>query len=101
MDPDVVVKPGQVAVVTSRMGDPLPGGQFLVEGDITGPNRAQHKGTLRKVLGPGRYRINKYAFESQIITVDQKKVGDNVKYGGWVEIPTGYDAVDALLRDVQ
>ena len=91
--PDVVVKPGQVAVVTSRMGDPLPGGQFLVEGDITGPNRAQHKGTLRKVLGPGRYRINKYAFESQIITVDQKKVGDNVKYGGWVEIPTGYVGV--------
>ncbi len=91
--PDVVVKPGEVAVVTSRMGDPLPEGQFLVDGDVTGPNRAQHKGTLRKVLGPGRYRINKYAFESKIITVDQKKVGDNVKYGGWVEIPTGYVGV--------
>src|SRR5687767_8453468 len=90
---DVVVKPGQVAIVTSRMGEPLPDGQFLVEGELTGPNRAQHKGTLRKVLGPGRYRINDYAFECKVVARVQQKVGENVKNAGWVNIPTGYVGV--------
>jgi hypothetical protein len=91
--PDVVVKPGEVAVITSRMGGELPSGQFLVEGDLYGPNRAQFKGTLRKVLGPGRYRLHKHAFEHQIITAEQKMVGENTKYAGWVTIPTGYVGV--------
>jgi SPFH domain / Band 7 family len=91
--PDVVVMPGQVAIVTSRMGEPLPEGRFLVEGELAGPNRAKHKGTLRKVLGPGRYRVNDYAFECKLIALDQKKVGENVKFAGWVNIPTGYVGV--------
>ncbi|HZN36753.1 MAG TPA: SPFH domain-containing protein [Pirellulaceae bacterium] len=91
--PDVVVKPGEVALVTSKMGDSLPPGQFLVDGELTGPNRAQHKGTLRKVLGPGRYRINNYGFESKIEKLVQTKVGDNLKHAGWVNIPTGYVGV--------
>jgi hypothetical protein len=88
-----VVKPGEVAVITSRMGNELPPGQFLVEGDLYGPNRAQFKGTLRKVLGPGRYRLHKYAFDYKIITAEQKKVGDNTKYAGWVTIQPGYVGV--------
>jgi hypothetical protein len=91
--PDVVVKPGEVAIVTSRMGEELPTGQFLVEGELTGPNRARHKGTLRKVLGPGRYRINDYAFECKVVSLVQQKVGENVKNAGWVNIPTGYVGV--------
>ena len=91
--PDVVVKPGQVAIVTSRMGESLPPGEFLVDGELTGPNRAKHKGTLRKVLGPGRYRINDYGFETKVETLVQTKVGENVKHAGWVNIPTGYVGV--------
>jgi hypothetical protein len=93
--PDVVVKPGEVAIVTSRMGEPLPPDQFLVDGELTGPNRARHKGTLRKVLGPGRYRVNDYAFKVEIASAElsQRKIGENVKHAGWVEIPTGYVGV--------
>ena len=91
--PDVVVKPGQVAIVTRRMGESLPPGEFLVDGELTGPNRAKHKGTLRKVLGPGRYRINDYGFETKVETLVQTKVGENVKHAGWVNIPTGYVGV--------
>lgn len=90
---DVVVKPGQVAIVTSKMGDPLPAGEFLVDGEVTGPNRARHQGTLRKVLGPGRYRINTYGFKPTVESVIETRVGDNVKQAGWVNIPTGYVGV--------
>lgn len=91
--PDVVVKPGEVAIVISKMGLEPPAGQFLVDGDLYGPNRAKYKGTLRKVLGPGRYRVNSYAFEPRIIATEQKKVGENIKFAGWVQIPAGYVGV--------
>jgi len=91
--PDTVIKPGQVGIVTSRMGGDLPAGQFLVDGELYGPNRAKNKGTLRKVLGPGRYRINDYGFECKVESLDKKKVGENVKLAGWVNIPTGFVGV--------
>ena len=40
------MKPGQVAVVKSNLGDDLPADQFLVEGDL---GHSQCKGILRKV----------------------------------------------------
>ncbi len=91
--PDIVIKPGEVGIVTSRMGDALPAGQFLVDGELYGPNRAKQKGTLRKVLAPGRYRINDYGFECKVVSLDQKRVGENVKLAGWVNIPTGFVGV--------
>jgi hypothetical protein len=97
--PDVVIKPGEVGIVTSRMGDPLPSGQFLVEGELYGPNRAKHKGTLRRVLAPGRYRINDYGFECKVVSLEQKRKGENVKLAGWVNIPTGYVGVVTNLAD--
>ena len=96
---DFVVRPGQVAVVTSRMGDALPTGQFLVDGDLSGPNRAKQKGILRKVFGPGRYRANPYAFQFNIVETNVDKSGDQTKYSGWVEIPTGYVGVATYLAD--
>ncbi len=90
---DVVVKPGEVAVVTSRMGQPLPAGQFLVDGEVSGPKRATNQGILRKVLGPGRYRINPYAFAVELVQTRRDQVGSNIKYSGWVEVPTGYVGV--------
>lgn len=96
---DVVIGPGEVAIVTSKLGDPLPVGQFLVEGGIEGPDRAHHRGILRKVFGPGRYRVNPYGFEFTIVKTNVEKVGQQLKHSGWVEIPAGYVGVTTLLTD--
>ena len=96
---DVIVRPDQVAIVTSKLGEPLPAGEFLVDGDLAGEERASHKGILRKVFGPGRYRINPYAFEFNIIGTQEKEVGEQTKLSGWVEIPTGYVGVVTYLAN--
>ena len=90
---DEVVLPGQIAVVTSKVGAALPAGEFLVDGDLDGPNRVTQKGILRKVFGPGRYRANPYAFEFKIVGRETVKFGTQIKTNGWVEIPTGYVGV--------
>ncbi|MFN8707769.1 MAG: hypothetical protein ACK50J_13920, partial [Planctomyces sp.] len=61
---DTIVKPGEVAVVSSKMGENLPDGQFLVDGDL---DDTKHRGIVRKVLGPGIYRINSYAYDVKVI----------------------------------
>lgn len=87
--PDVLVKPGEVAVVTSLVGRDRAAtadgedAQFLVEGDI---GSTEHKGTLRKVYGPGRYRINPYAYKVNTIKTE---VAADMTHSGWVEIKTG------------
>jgi len=91
---DFVVLPGQVGIVTSKLGDPLPEGQFLVDGDL---GVTKHKGILRKAYGPGRYRANPYAYEFDIVTVKSRKVGQQIKHSGWVTIPTGYVGVVTYL----
>jgi len=96
---DVVVRPGEVAVVTSKMGGDLPTEQFLVEGGIDGATRAQHKGILRKVLGPGRFRVHPYAFDVAIKKSEQRQAGGSTKYSGWVEVPTGYVGVVTYSAD--
>ncbi len=61
--PDQLIPPGKIGVVVSKIGKPLPEGAFLV--DDKG-----FRGILRKVLTPGRYRINTYAFDVKIVDVD-------------------------------
>ncbi len=102
---DQVVEPGEVAVVTSLVGKDLmdrsAGGeagtagsnqnqQFLVDGDL---GKTEYKGVLRKVYGPGRYRVNPYAYEFKKIKTDIEPSGDQTKYSGWVEIKTGFVGV--------
>ncbi len=94
---DVVVKPGEVAIVTSKLGEPLPVNEFLVDGDIEGTNRARHQGVLRKVYGPGRYRVNTYGFVLRTIKTQIDDVGLQKKYSGWVDIPSGFVGVLTLL----
>ena len=94
--PDVTVKPGEVAVVSSKMGADLKGGQFLVDGDL---DQTTHKGILRKVFGPGTYRINDYAYNVEVIRESSRKTGLQVKHAGWVSIPTGYVGVVTNLTD--
>jgi hypothetical protein len=92
--PDILIKPGQVGVVTCKLGDDLPAGEFLVDGDI---GTSTQKGILRKVLHPGRYRINPYGYEVEVVGV--QKLDNGKKLAGWVEIPTGYVGVVTNLSD--
>ncbi len=97
--PDVVILPGQIGVVTSKMGDPLPAGDFLVDGDLQGDRIAKSRGILRKVFGPGRYRANPYAYEFKLIGSEVAMIGSQEKVSGWVEIPTGYVGVVTMQAD--
>lgn len=94
--PDIVVPIGSVALVTSKMGEPLPQGQFLVDGDL---DATKHQGVLRKMFGPGRYRVNPYRYEFRVMQTETEKVGLQEKTSGWVNIPTGYVGVATYLAD--
>ena len=87
---DLIVHPRQVGVVTCKLGEDLPAGEYLVDGDI---GNTKHKGILRKVLHPGRYRINPYGYTCQIVEPETIKSETGEKHAGWVEIPTGYVGV--------
>jgi regulator of protease activity HflC (stomatin/prohibitin superfamily) len=99
---DQIVKPGEVAVVTSLVGKDLSqrpasdaqaaaaDSQFLVDGDL---GNTEYKGVLRKVYGPGRYRVNPYAYEFKIIKTAVEQSGTQTKHSGWVEIKTGFVGV--------
>ena len=94
---DVVVQPGELAIVTSKLGDDLPSGQFLVDGDL---GETKSKGILRRTFGPGRYRINPYGYESSIVKTEQVDAGGGqIKYSGWVHINPGYVGVVTYLTD--
>ena len=94
--PDTTIKPGELALVSSRMGKDLPNGQFLVDGEL---DATQEKGILRKVFGPGTYRINTYAYGVTIIKEKTTTSGKQEKHSGWVSIPTGYVGVVTNLAD--
>jgi len=94
--PDVVIQPGQVGICTSKLGDNLDKGQFLVDGDL---GDTKYKGILRKCFGPGRYRAHPYAYEFKTVQTQTEKVGLQVKHSGWVEIPAGYVGVVTYLTD--
>lgn len=93
---DTVVKPGEVAIVTSKLGDELPAGQYLVDGDL---GAAKYRGILRKVLAPGVYRINDYAFDVKIVELERIQSGNQIKNAGWVQIRPGYVGVVTNLAD--
>jgi regulator of protease activity HflC (stomatin/prohibitin superfamily) len=87
---DIVIQPGEVGVVTCLLGESLPPGEFLVDGDV---GEAQFKGILRKVLAPGRYRINPYGNEVKVIKTQVDNTDNQEKHSGWVSIPTGFVGV--------
>ena len=95
--PDQVVLPGQVAIVRSMLGDDLPNGEYLVDGDL---GTTKHKGILRKAYGPGRYRTNPYAYEFQVVNTVVDTVDGQQKHSGWVQVPTGCVGVVTNLADI-
>jgi hypothetical protein len=94
--PDEVIQPGEVGVVTCKLGNDLPQGEFLVDGDI---GDTKFKGILRKVLHPGRYRINPYGYQVEKVKLQTFDSGNSEKKAGWVEIPTGHVGVVTNLAD--
>jgi len=83
---DIVITPGKVGIVTCKLGDSLPDGEFLVDGDI---GNTKFKGVMRKALAPGRYRINPYGYGVTIVGTQVKEENGAKKHSGWVSIPTG------------
>ena len=61
--PDTIIKPGQVGVVTGKTGLSLSVGTYLVD-------QEGYRGVRRRVLTPGRYRLNKYAFDVKVVGAD-------------------------------
>lgn len=93
---DKVVKPGEVGIVTSKLGENLPLGHILVEGEL---GQTKHRGILRKVFGPGRYRVHPYAYDFEVKSTVETTTGGQSKHSGWVVIPTGYVGVVTNLTD--
>ena len=75
----IIIAPGKVGVVTSKVGEKLPSGEFLA-------HRGQ-KGIWRSVLGPGKYRLNPYGYNVQIVDA--------------ISIPIGYAGVITSLSGSQ
>ncbi|MDG4557372.1 MAG: SPFH domain-containing protein [Candidatus Contendobacter sp.] len=77
--PLVAIPAGKVGVVTSMVGAELPAGEFLAE-----PGQ---KGIWRRVLGPGKHRLNPYGYRIDIVDA--------------VSIPVGYVGVVTSLSGKQ
>ncbi|MGB3213126.1 MAG: SPFH domain-containing protein [Desulforhopalus sp.] len=75
----ILVRPGKVAVVTSKVGEKLAEGEFIAE-------RGQ-KGIWRSVLGPGKYRMNPHGYNIEIVDA--------------ISIPIGYAGVITSLSGDQ
>ncbi|MEK6248418.1 MAG: band 7 protein, partial [Planctomycetales bacterium] len=93
---DVIVKPGEVAIITSKLGGNLPTGQFLVDGEL---GETKHKGILRRAYTAGRYRINPYGYSVRTVQLVKEDKGGQIKNSGWVSIDTGYVGVVTNLTD--
>ncbi len=74
-----VIPPGKVGIVTSKVGAELPPGEFLAE-----PGQ---KGIWRRVLGPGKYRLNPHGYRIDILDA--------------MNIPVGYVGVMTSLSGEQ
>jgi regulator of protease activity HflC (stomatin/prohibitin superfamily) len=77
--PAIIIDPGKVGVVTSKVGEKLPTGEFIAE-------RGQ-KGIWQSVLGPGKYRMNPYGYNIEIVDA--------------ISIPIGYAGVITSLSGEQ
>jgi hypothetical protein len=60
---DLVIEPGKLGVVVSKFGKPLPPGTYLADAE-------GFRGIRRRVLTPGRYRLNEYAYDVKVVDVD-------------------------------
>ena len=78
----VIIEPGKVGIVTSKVGEKLPEGEFIAE-------RGQ-KGIWRDVLGPGKYRMNPHGYNIEIVDAISIPIG----YAGVITSLSGEQAPD-------
>jgi len=77
--PVTLIPPGKVGVVTAKVGDKLAEGEFLAA-----PGQM---GIQRHVLGPGKYRLNPYGYNIEIVNA--------------ISIPIGFVGVVTSLSGIQ
>lgn len=77
--PVTTIPAGKVGIVTSKVGQELPAGEFLAS--------TTEKGIWKSVLGPGKYRINPYGYQIDVIDA--------------ISIPVGYAGVVTSLSGTQ
>jgi hypothetical protein len=85
---DLIIPPGKLGVMVAKFGKSLPSGYLA---DDPG-----YRGIRRKVLTPGRYRINTYGFEVSVVDVDacvEPRTRPNRPAGDTALIPPGYVGV--------
>jgi hypothetical protein len=86
---DTVIEPGKLGVVTSKVGKSLPAGQYLADDP-------SYRGIQRRVLTPGRYRLNEYAFDVSVVPVSACVAttgGVRIRENDPMLIPSGYVGV--------
>ncbi|MGW8193413.1 MAG: hypothetical protein ACWGOX_04035, partial [Desulforhopalus sp.] len=84
----ILVKPGKVAMVTSKVGNTLPEGEFIAL-------RGQ-KGIWHGVLGPGKYRLNPYGYTVSIVDAISIPIG----YVGVITSLSGSPAESGQFADL-
>lgn len=77
--PVTTIPPGKIGIVTSKVGEELPEGEFLA--------KSHQKGIWQKVLGPGKYRLNPYGYNIDVVDA--------------ISIPIGYAGVITSLSGEQ
>ncbi|MDF7826243.1 SPFH domain-containing protein [Pontiellaceae bacterium B12227] len=85
----IIIDPGKVGIVTSKVGDKLATGEFIAE-------RGQ-KGIWRDVLGPGKYRMNRYGYNVEIVDAISIPIG----YAGVITSRSGTQAPDGQFANDQ
>ncbi len=85
--PVTIIPPGKVGIVTSKIGEKLPTGEFIAE-------RGQ-KGIWRDVLGPGKYRMNTYGYNIEIVDAISIPIG----YAGVITSRSGQQAPDGRFAN--
>ena len=83
----VIIGPGKVGVVTSKVGTTLGEGEFIA--------RRGEKGIWQSVLGPGKYRLNPYGYKVDVVDAISIPIG----YAGVVTSLSGEQAVSGLFAD--
>jgi SPFH domain/Band 7 family protein len=86
---DLIIMPGKIGLVFVKIGKPLPPGTYLSDAE-------GYKGLRRRVLTPGRYRMNEYAYDVNIVDVDacvEPNSRIRRKEGDPTLIPPGYVGV--------
>jgi regulator of protease activity HflC (stomatin/prohibitin superfamily) len=82
--PTIRIPTGKAGMVTSKVGDELPQGEFLAE-----PGQ---KGIWRRVLSPGKYRLNPYGYRVEVVDALSIPIG-------YVGVITGLSGAQAQSAD--